>query len=206
MRSSSRLPRTLGRGKERSNPWFRRRLRNLGAQRVGYRECSAEIENTRSLGSFSFASGSEVGSESQTQRFEMLAGEQNEISLEKSSFYTKKKEFLGSLCFFHRLSSPGGAGNAERGFGERDADRRRLCLFVRVRGFLELPNGGEIYWAHSTVSFLARNDALSGCNVTIIHKFLFYYKKNCLQYIASYISSVSFFLAIPKQLSLTVLA
>jgi len=35
---SGRLPRTLGRGRERSTPWSHRRLRNLGMQRVGYRE------------------------------------------------------------------------------------------------------------------------------------------------------------------------
>jgi len=42
----ARLPRTLGRGRECSIPWSHRRLRNLGEQRVGYRERLVETENT----------------------------------------------------------------------------------------------------------------------------------------------------------------
>jgi len=44
--ASDRLPKTLGRGRECSTPWSCRRLRNLEEQRVGYRERSADTENT----------------------------------------------------------------------------------------------------------------------------------------------------------------
>jgi len=65
------------------------------------------------------------------------------------------------VCHLHaaRITRSGG-------FGERDADRRRSCLFVRVRGFFELPNGRDIYRAYHAVSFLARNNAFSGYIVT----------------------------------------
>jgi len=45
--------------------------------------------------------------------------------------------------------------------------RRRSCLFVRVCGCFELLNGRDIYRAHRAVNFLARNDALAGCIVTM---------------------------------------
>jgi len=54
------------------------------------------------------------------------------------------REFPGSLGFVRRLSSSRGADNAERGFDERDVDRWRSCLFVRVRVFREFLNGRDI--------------------------------------------------------------
>jgi len=98
----------------------------------------------------SFAPGIGVGSESQTQRFGMLAGERSENFLERS-FYTVKivcSRISGVSRSVRRSSSPRGADNLERGFSEREVYRRCLCSFVCVRGFVELLSGKNICRAY----------------------------------------------------------
>jgi len=93
------------------------------------------------------------------------------ISLRDRLFIRKKlyaREFLESLGSIHRSFSLRGANNSERGFGERDADLRYSCLFVRVHDFFELLSGKNIYRSHYAVNFPVRNDSLPGCIVTNI--------------------------------------
>jgi len=223
------LLRTLGRSWERSTPWSRRRLRDSGVEWVvDCRERSAEAENALSVGLVkgskraasrlprmlgrdqehstpwflfdSFAPGSGVGSESQTQRFGMLAGERNEVfPLEIVFLYGKNytlRNFRSSsvpsvVCLLHaarRIS--------ERGFDERKAGWR--CSFACIRGFRQTKarqkymSGAQRRYVleaeRSSNRSLARNDAFSRCIVTkyswenkILYKFL-----NLLNFVTRY--------------------
>jgi len=126
-----------------------------------------------------FALGSRAGSESQTQRIEMLAGERRVIFRRKDPLFILEKSRVREFPFGvtrYRLS-PRGADTAKRGY-RWVRSRSAIFGFLRARLYLRrtsarqkdisgAPRRNVLHAGRSSSWCSARNDTISRCIVTV---------------------------------------